>query len=90
MVEELHKIFIKKFKKRKIPPPFTDNIWGADLADMQLISKFNKGVRFLLCVIDIFSNYAWVILLKDKKGITITNAFQKILKNLIENQTKYG
>ena len=59
---------------------FKDNIWGADLADMQLISKFNKGFRFLLCVIDIFSKYAWVVPLKDKKGITITNAFQKILK----------
>ena len=47
---------------------------------MQLISKFNKGFRFLLCVIDIFSKYAWVVPLKDKKGITITNAFQKILK----------
>ena len=47
---------------------------------MQLINKFNKGFRFLLCVIDIFSKYAWVVPLKDKKGITITNAFQKILK----------
>ena len=50
---------------------------GADLADMQLISKFNKGIRFLLYVIDIFNKYAWVIPLKDKKGITITNAFKK-------------
>ena len=47
---------------------------------MQLISKFNKGFRFSLCVIDIFSKYAWVIPLKDKKGISIVNAFQKILK----------
>ena len=47
---------------------------------MQLISKFNKRFRFLLCVIDIFSKYAWVIPLKDKKGISIVNAFQKILK----------
>ena len=54
-------------------------MWGADLADKQLISKFNKGFRFLLCVIDIYSKYAWVIPLKDKKGITLTNAFQKIL-----------
>ena len=46
---------------------------------MQLISKFNKGFRFLLCVIETYSKYAWVIPLKDKKGITITNAFQKIL-----------
>ena len=59
---------------------FKDNIWGADLADMQLLSKFNKGFRFLLCVIDIFSKYAWVIPLKDKKGISIVNAFQIILK----------
>ena len=65
---------------------------------MQLISKFNKGIRFLLCIIDIFSKYAWVIPLKDKKRITITNAFQKIYVNLIVvwrspkdvNQTKYG
>ena len=53
---------------------------GADLADMQLISKFNKGIHFLLCVIDIFSKYVWVIPLKDKKGITITNSFEKNLK----------
>ena len=58
---------------------FRDNIWGVDLVDMQLLSKFNKGFRFLLCVIDIFSKYAWVISLKDKKGISIVNAFQKIL-----------
>ena len=46
---------------------FKDNVWGTDLADMQLTSKFNKGYRFLLCVIDVFSKYAWVVLLKDKK-----------------------
>ena len=58
---------------------FKDNILGADLADMQLISKFSTGFRFLLCVIDIFSKYAWVVPLKDKKGVSIVNAFQKIL-----------
>ena len=46
---------------------------------MQLISKFNKGFRFLLCVIDIFSKYAWVVPLKDKNGVSIVNAFQKVL-----------
>ena len=56
--EELHKPIIRKFKKRKVYSASKDNIWGADLADMQLISKFNQGVRFLLCVIDIFSKYA--------------------------------
>ena len=53
---------------------------GADLADMQLTSKFNKGFRFLLCVMDTFSKYAWVVPLKDKKGVGIVNAFQKVLK----------
>ena len=67
LAEKLHKPIIKKFKKRKMYSSFKDNIWGADLADMQLISKFNKGFRFLLCVIDIFSKYAWVVPLKDKK-----------------------
>ena len=46
---------------------------------MQLVSKFNKGFRFLLYVIDIFSKYAWVVPLKDKKGVSIVDAFQKIL-----------
>ena len=55
---------------------------------MQLISKFNKGFRFLLCVIDIFSKYAWVVPLKDKKGISIVNAFQKILKESDRRPTK--
>ena len=49
------------------------------MADMQLISTFNAGFRFLFCVVDIFSKYTWVIHLKDRKGITITNAFRKIL-----------
>ena len=75
--EELHKPIIKKFKKRKVYSEFKDNIWGADLADMQLISKFNKG--FLSCVIDIFIKYAWVVPLKDKKGVSTANAFQKNL-----------
>ena len=80
LANELHKPIIKKFKKRKVYSFFKDNIWGADLADMQLISKYNKGIKYLLCVIDLFSKYAWAISLKDKKGATITNAFQSILK----------
>ena len=59
---------------------FKVNIWGADLAIMQLIGKFNKGFRFLLCVIDIFSKCAWVVTLKGKKGVSIVNVFQSILK----------
>ena len=66
-------------EKRKVYSSFTDNVWGADLTDMQWISRFYKGICFLLCVIDIFNNYEWVIPLKDKKGITITKAIQNIL-----------
>ena len=67
LVDELHKPIIRKFKKRKVYSAFKDNIWGADLADMQLLSKYNKGIRFLLCVSDIFNKYDWVAPLKDKK-----------------------
>ena len=79
LADELHKPIIKKLKKRKVYSSFRDNIWGVDLANMQLLSKYNKGYRFLLCVIDILSKYAWVIPVKDKKGISIANGFQKIL-----------
>ena len=71
LADELHKPIIRKFNKRKVYSSFRENIWGLDLADMQLLGKFNKGFRFLLCVIDIFSKYAWVIV----------NAFQKILND---------
>ena len=76
---ELHKPIIRKFKKRKVYSAFKDNIWGADLADMQLIRNFNKGFRVLLCAIGIFSKYALVVPSKNKKGVSIVNAFQKLL-----------
>ena len=80
LAEELHKPIIRKFEKRKVCSTFKDSIGGVDLADMQLLSKYNKGIRFLVCVIDVFSKYAWVVPLKDKKGISIVKAFQSILK----------
>ena len=58
---------------------FKANIWGVDLADMQSLSKFNKGIKYLSCAIDLFSKYAWLIHLKDEKGTSIVNAFQKII-----------
>ena len=67
---------------------FKDNICGVDVADMQLLSKFNKGFGFLLCVIDVFSKYAWIIPLKDKKSISITNAFQRNLEEYNRNPNK--
>ena len=80
LANELHKPIIRKFEKRRVYSTFKDNIWGVDLADIQLLNKYNKGIRFLLCVIDIFRKYAWVVTLKDKKGISVVKAFQIILK----------
>ena len=86
LANELHKPIIRKFEKRKVYSTVKDNIWGVYLADMQLLSKYNKGIRFLLCVIDIFSKYAWVVPLKDKEGISIVKAFQSILKQSNSNR----
>ena len=88
LADELHKPIIRNFKRRKVYSSFKGNICGPDLADMQLISKYGKGIKFLLCVIDVFSKYAWVDSLKDKKGITIVNAFQSILINLKRKPNK--
>ena len=79
LAQKLHKPIIRNFKKRTVYSGSKDNIWEAYLAAVQLISKFNKGFRFLLCVIDIFGKYTWVVPLKDKKGVSIVDAFQKIL-----------
>ena len=88
LADQLHKPIIRKLKKRKVYLAFKDNIWGVDLADMQLLSKYNKGIRFLLCVTDIFSKYAWVVPLKHKKGISIVKVFQSILKQLDRKPNK--
>ena len=88
LAEELHKSIIRNFKKWTVYSGFKDNIWGADLVDMQLMGKFNKGFRFLLYVIDIISKYAWVVPLKDKKCVSIVNAFQKTLNNSARKPNK--
>ena len=75
LAKKLHKPIIRNFKKRTVYSGFKDNIWGADLADVQLINKFNTGFKFLSGVIDIFIKYDWVVPLKDKKGASIVNAF---------------
>ena len=80
LADELHKPVIKKFNKRKVYSQFKDNVWGVDLADIQSLSRKNKGIKYLLCVIDLYSKYTFVIPLKDKKGISIVNAFDKIIK----------
>ena len=80
LIDELHKPIIKKLDKRKVYSQFKDNIWGVDLADMQSLTTKNKGIKYILCAIDLFSKYAFVIQLKGKKGISIVNAFNKIIK----------
>ena len=87
LAEELHKPILRKLKK-KVYSGFKDNIWGADVADMQLISKFYKGFRFLLCLIHTFSKYAWVVPLKDKRNVSIVNASQKILNDSARKPNK--
>ena len=80
LADERHKPIIRKFNKRKLYSQFKGNIWGVDLADMQSLSRKNKGIKYLLCAIDLYSKYAFVIPLKDIKGISIVNAFNKITK----------
>ena len=72
-------LLFENSKKRKVYSSFRDNIWGVDLADMQFLSKCNKGNKYLLCTIDLFTKYVWVVPLKDKKGVSIVDAFQKII-----------
>ena len=73
----INKLF-RKLKKRKVYASFRDNIWDVDLADIQSLSRYNERIKYSLCEIDIFSKYAWIIPLKDKRVIRIVNAFQKI------------
>ena len=58
--EELHKPVIKKFKRRKVYVIFKDNIWAAGVVEMQSLSSNNKNIKYSLCVIDVFTKYAWV------------------------------
>ena len=79
LAKEFHKPIIRNFKKRTVYSGFKDNIWGADLADMQSLNKYNKGIKHLLCAIDLFSKYVWVVPIKDKSGVRTVDAFQKII-----------
>ena len=79
MANELHKPIIRRFKKRKVYSSFRDNTWGVDLTYMQSLSKGNRAIKYLLCVIDLFSKNARVVRIKDKKGTSIVNAFKIII-----------
>ena len=88
LAKELHEPIIKNFKKRTVYSGFKYNIWGVDLADMQSLSKYNKGIKHLLCGIDLFSKCAWVLPIKDKKEANIIDAFQKIISEESEAESK--
>ena len=85
LADKLHKPVIKKFNERKVYSQFKYNIWGVDLADMQSLSEKNKGIKYVLCPIDLYSKYAFVVPLKGKKGISVPNGFNKIIK---QSETK--
>ena len=85
IANELHKPIIRKFKNRKVYSLFRDSIQGVDLADIQSLSKYNKGIKYLLCAVYLFSKCAWVIPIKHKKGTSIVNAIKKIIS---EKKTK--
>ena len=81
LANKIHQPIIRKLKKIKVYSSFKGNIWDVDLADMQLISKYIKGIRYILFAIDLLSKYASVVPLEYKKGTTIVNAFWSILNN---------
>ena len=80
LADELHKPLKRNFTRRRVIVNHIDEIWCSDLVEMQQFSKWNKGYRYLLTVLDVFSKYGWIIPLKDKKGETVMNAFKMILK----------
>ena len=80
LADELHKPIKRNFTRRRVIVNHIDEIWCSDLVEMQQFSKWNKGYRYLLMVLDVFSKYGWIVPLKDKKGETVTEAFKTILK----------
>ena len=80
LADELHKPVKRKFQRRQVLVNEIDDVWGADLVEMQEWEKVNKGYRYILNVIDCFSKYAWSVPLKDKKGETVLDAFKYIVK----------
>ena len=81
LAEELHKPITRKFTKRRAFVKGVDEIWAADLVDMQRFSDWNKEIKHLLMVIDVFSKFGWIGPLKKRKGETVASAFEKIFKS---------
>ena len=88
LVNKLHKQIIRKCTRREVHSSFRDNIWGVDLADTQSLRKYNKGIKYLLCPIDLFSKHAWVVPLKNKRGLVSLMHLKKYSQRE-ENQIQY-
>ena len=83
LADELHKPIKRKFQKRHVIVVGIDDTWSADLVDMTSFAIFNKGIKYLLRIIDIFSKYAWTVPVRDKTGASITKSFKKVMINSI-------
>ena len=81
--DEFHKPIKRNFPRRSVIVFSKDELWSADLVDMQAFSSFNKGFKYILTVIDVFSKYAWAIPIKDKTAASVTKAFEKIISDRI-------
>ena len=90
LAEELHKPITRNFRKRRVIPYGIDKIWAADLVEIQKYSKWNKGIKYLLMVIDVFSKYGWIVPLKDKKTESVSLSFDRIFKKSKQNLKSYG
>ena len=87
LVKELLKPKLKRFKRRHVSSLGVDRIWTADLADMQKYARQNKGFKYILVVLDVFSRYSWSRPLKDKTGESVTKAFKDI--SVLEDKIYY-
>lgn len=80
LADELHKPIRRNFAKERVIANYADEIWACDLIDIKQFSRWNKGIKYFLMVIDVFSKYGWIETLKDKKGETVSAAFKSIFK----------
>ena len=81
LADELHKPIKRKFQKRPVTFVVIDDTWSADLVDRTSFAKFDKEIKYLLTIIDIFSKYAWAVPMRDKTGASVTKAFAKVMIN---------
>ena len=90
LAEELHKPITRNFRTKRVISYGIDKIWAADLVEMQKYSKWNKGFKYLLMVIDVFSKYGWIIPLKDKKTESVSLLLVIYLRKVKENLKSCG